>query len=373
MSECFDDGRLRAYLDHALPELEQATIAHHLSDCAQCRRELAALNKNAQQAELLLTPMAAPDPQAAFARFQTVRPIADMQNTNGGEVVEQRMNRLRRPWFAALGAVLVMAALFALPPVRAAADSLLQIFRVQQVMFVSVSEERMQQLKDLNFDGDNLFLSKPDFKGDKPQQVADAAVASSAAGFTIAEPNGLPSAASSSEYAVVAAQNGSFQVNVESARQLMSLLDVKDVTLPDALGQQPITVSTKPIVSAKYSGTGYNLTLTQGNSPEVALPDGVKLSQLGSALLQVLGTPADQAKTMADKIDWTSTLVVPIPADINAVQQTSVNGLPAMLIRESKQGDDRSAIYWQRGDRFFVIEASGLDDSELIAAAESVK
>ena len=55
------------------------------------------------------------------------------------------MNRPRvRRWLAPVAIVVVAAALLALPPVRAAADQLLQVFRVQTVVFVPVSGERMQ-------------------------------------------------------------------------------------------------------------------------------------------------------------------------------------------------------------------------------------
>lgn len=373
MTTCFNQGQLRAYLDRALPDLEQAAIAHHLGTCSRCRGELAELTAVSGQAATLLMAKL-PDAKGALARFQAQSSTQLEQSTEGNTLVEhQRVIRPRRSWFAALGAVLVVLALFALPPVRAAADSLLQIFRVQQVVFVPVSDERAAQLKSLNFDGDSLFLQKPDFKDTKPQDVPDAAAASSAAGFTVAEPSELPGPATANTYQVAAAQTGSFQVNVASARQLLELLDIKDVTIPDALGAQPIAVTTKPIASAEYRGDGYRVTLTQGASPELALPDGVELSQLGNALLQILGTPADQAKTMAANIDWSSTLVVPMPSDIDSVEQVTVNGGRAMLVRESHGKSDQSMIYWQRGDRFYVLEATGLDDAELIVAAESVK
>ena len=74
------------------------------------------------------------------------------------------------------------------------------------------------------------------------------------------------------------------------------LLGIDDVSLPDALGAAPITVDVPAFVETRYHGANYELTLHQGHSPSVTLPDGVDLAQLGKAALRLLGMDADQAE-----------------------------------------------------------------------------
>lgn len=69
--------------------------------------------------------------------------------------------RIWRPWMGWAAALAVVLALLAFPPVRAVADQLLNVFRVQNVVFVPVTSERMEQLQQLNFDKEMLFLSPP--------------------------------------------------------------------------------------------------------------------------------------------------------------------------------------------------------------------
>ena len=376
MSECYDEGRLRAYIDGELPELERALVASHLSTCQRCRMAFGAIVATAQQAATLLAPPAS-SANAAFARFSAAQPVGASRAAYQEDLVNTSrfLSGPRRAWMVTAAVVLVLVSLLAFPPVRAAADSLLQIFRVRSVVFVPVDQARVEKLKSLNFDGKNLFVGKPTFEGDRqPKDVADAAAASSAVGFAVGQPSALPGTATASSYKVVGAQKGSFQVDVASARELLKLLDVQNVTLPDSLGQSPIVVNTQPLAVTSYSGHGYTLALTQGRSPEVTLPDGVDLAQLGSAALQALGTPADQAATMARSIDWSSTLLVPIPTDLSAVQQVTVNGAPAMIVSSSADAEgEGKMLYWQNGDHFFVLKATGISETELVAAAESVR
>lgn len=380
MNQCFDEGRLRAYADGELSEFERAAMGLHLTACAACRRALAATTAAADQTRLLLAPATPPNQHAALAQFRAAHPVLLPQEELLVNQTPKQSRGLRRAWIAPIAVIAVLAALLALPPVRAAADSLLQIFRVQQVVFVPVNTDRIRQLDNLNFDSKTLFLAEPKMEGDaKPQTVASAQAASAAVGFAVGQPSELPAPANSTSYAVSGKQTGTFQVNVAQARELLRLLDVKDVTLPDALGSAPITVKTEPFAVTTYTGQNYSLSLMQGLSPEVSLPDGVDLSQLGKAMLQILGTAPDQADAMAKSIDWSSTLVVPIPSDIRNVQKVTVNGVDGMLVgtggKDLPKGEARGMmLYWKSGDQFYVLQATGnISTTEMVLVAESVK
>ncbi len=66
----YDEGRLRAYLDEALPQHEMGEIAAHTLSCEQCQDHLNSLRKGkAEISALLQTPVYTPDPQLALARL----------------------------------------------------------------------------------------------------------------------------------------------------------------------------------------------------------------------------------------------------------------------------------------------------------------
>jgi Putative zinc-finger len=396
---CYDDGALRAYLDDALPHAERAAIAAHLDDCAACRDRLEQQRIfTTHVGALLAAPAAIPDTRSALARLRATiddrRPATD--DRGKGTIYRAPDERIRnmhyasrripmrisssfwtsprRSLFAGLAAIVVLLSLLALPPVRAAADQLLQIFRVQKVLFVPISPERFEQLKKLNFDGKTLFVATPKQVNQPapPRIVASADAASSAVGFPARQPTVFPSAPSSTEMVVHDHSVVQFQVNVASARQLLALLNVDDVTLPDSLGTKPITGDAPPYLETRYRGNGYTLTLYQGHSPTVTLPDGVELAQLGRVALRVLGMDPAKADVMSRQIDWSSTLIFPFPKNIRDVRQVQIGDVPGLLIND---GSSRNwQLYWQNGDHFSVLEGQGrITDAEIIATAESIR
>ncbi|HMO56574.1 MAG TPA: zf-HC2 domain-containing protein, partial [Roseiflexaceae bacterium] len=68
---CYDEGQLRAFLDHALPAAEHAAVEAHLAGCAACRTYYEQqCTSTAQLGQLLAMPTAHSDPHAALARLR---------------------------------------------------------------------------------------------------------------------------------------------------------------------------------------------------------------------------------------------------------------------------------------------------------------
>ncbi len=389
MTNCYDEGRLRAYLDGELPPLERAALGAHLAGCAACRDQLGRQRALAARVRSLLpAPVAAPQPHAALARLraaadQTTRNVPASQGSNVQRSKFMPSNSFwsgrSRSLLAALALVVALVSLLALPPLRAAADELLSIFRVQKLMFVPVSRERLDQLSKLNFDKDTLFVTKPTVdQSAPPRTVASAEDAAGAIGGPVGQPSAFPSAPLSSEFTVSSPSKMHFQVNVAAARQLLELMGIDDVSIPDALGAAPIAVDVPAFAQAHYHGANYDMTLYQGRSPSVALPDGVDLSQLGKAALRLLGMPAADAEIASRTINWNNTLLFPFPKDTDNIRQVTVGGENALLVSGGRGGSQHRQLYWQHGDTFYMLQASGsLSEVEMIAsmvaAAESIQ
>jgi len=389
MTNCYDEGRLRAYLDGELPPPERAALGAHLAGCAACRDQLGRQRALAARVRSLLpAPPAAPDPGAALAQLrviaaQTTRNVPASQSSNLRRSKFMLSNSFRsgrsRSLLAALALVVAVVGLLALPPLRAAADELLSIFRVQKLVFVPVSRERIDQLNQLNFDKDTLFVAKPTVgQSAPPRTVASAAEAASAIGGAVGQPSAFPSAPLSSEFKVSSPSTMQFQVNVAAARRLLELMGIDDVSIPDALGASPIAVDVPAFVQAHYQGANYDMTLHQGHSPSVTLPDGVDLSQLGKAALRLLGMPAADAEVASRTINWNNTLLFPFPANTDDIRQVTVGGENALLVSGGRRGNQHRQLYWQHGDTFYMLEASGsLGEVDMIAAmvaaAESIQ
>jgi hypothetical protein len=383
MTSHYDDGALRAYLDEQLSDTEQTEIATHLASCAQCQTRLAELSALADAVSGRLAQRAnepgSPSVEAALARL---RPQLASASTAPKKRLSMPAVPARRRLATGLGIAAALVLTFGLvlglvPGAGAAAAQFLQQFRAQSVIYVPVSPTRVQQAQQLQLDPNTLFLSQPTRIGPAPtQQTADSLTqASSLAGFTAQAPSSFPSAPATTAYLVDGQSAYQLQVNVKTLRQALTTLGVTDVTIPDSLGAQPITIQLPPTVRSQYAGKDYTFSLIQGASPTVTLPNDVSLAELGRAALEVYGMSPSDARTLSQQIDWRSTLVFPFPTGMSAIQQVSIGDAQGMLFKANKNGAREYLIYWQRGSRFYILEATGngLGVTDALSAATSVK
>jgi Putative zinc-finger len=428
MTECCDEGLLRAYLEgaNAPPGTDLAAIEAHLAGCGECRARLDGLRKldtSVMSRMTMLAPSQPADVQLALQKMRlklreergALRSGAAIDQHAMGMSEKSRLPSLegvapdaggsppanhnrrktmqslsfirpgqRRALFSGLAAAMLVLSMAVFPSVRAAADSLLQTFRAKSVLFVPVDTSRLQQLSKLRTDPTALFMTKPSIVGEKkymPVNSLDEAAAK--AGFTPEQPASFPGKAmpDSTQIKVYDKVRVEAQVDVDNIRQVLSALNVNDVTLPDALGSSPISADVPPFVEASYSGTGYELHLVQGHSPTVTLPKGVNLAQLGEVGLRVIGMQPDQARELSRQIDWSSTLVVPFPADLSDVARVQVGDAQGLMVTAGSrfEGGNQSGrdtiIYWQRGDRFFALQGTGsqVNNDVMLLVAKSVR
>jgi hypothetical protein len=408
MTPCYDEGVLRGYLDNAASPDACAAIEAHLLRCCACQEHLEKLQMQRAHIEMLLPepePADIPDTAGALYRFQqtiATRQQQDVQHPastpasaplplservsiasswrNLVNSITRFLAGHSRATFATLVTVFVIASVLFIPPLRAAADQLLQVFRVQNVVFVPISPERLAQLEELEIEDDALFVSEPEAINEpgEPRTVADAAEAAEYVDFSPHSVNRFTTEPITTEVAVVDRTTVEFQVNVETLQQVLEMLDITDAQFPPELGDAPIVADVPPSVNMHYVGDDYELMLHQGTSPEVSLPDNVDLTEVGTLMLRMLGMEAQQAETLSREIDWSTTLIFPFRSDIGTIRQVTIDGAEGLMTSGSSQHDGEwvswKSLYWQQGDHFYVLLAEGdLSSEDMLEAARSVR
>ncbi|MER3545981.1 MAG: hypothetical protein C4311_15660 [Chloroflexota bacterium] len=390
----YEDGMLRAYLDGEVnPDVHKA-IAAHLNACADCQARGEVLASRAERVArhlAVLTPLAneAPTPASvALARFSASR-IA--HSTSPAYPWREKMNsRLKSLWtshrllWGSLAALLIFAFLLSLEPVRAAAGEILGIFRVRKFAVVPFDPNQVQLNGEVFSANINQLLSDSVTvlkEPGPPQSVASAAEASALAGIPVRLPATLPDWAST-QLDIRVEEGMAAQIVVDRARAqaLLDLAGLSDVQLPQALDGATVTIEVPPVVIAQYRrpqiGPGGAFVLTQLRSPTVNLPPGVNLAQLGEASLRLLGLSPEEARQFSRSIDWSSTLVIPLPTDITAFRDVSVDGVSGVLITErstSERGYARhSILLWQKNGVVYSLAGQG-DAEDILAVANSLQ
>jgi hypothetical protein len=286
------------------------------------------------------------------------------------------------PAFSGALAVAALALAFTFPAVRATAQQALDLFRVREFAVVHVDENRMEQLKARNFDPEALFGGSVEQLQDPgpARRFADLAAAEHAAGFDVQSPSYL--ARTLSPDTVVVQGEGRVRVTLatQPLRDMMDLMEVRDLDLPAGLDGQRLEARIPAFVVQRFTGTGKRrAALVQSESPEISLPPGVDLARLGEIGLRVLGVEKAEAHRLAGVIDWHTTLLVPVVASATRFQQVSVNGARGMMLETTStatpDGSDRGpgkVLMWTRDGRVYAL-LGNVDEVEMVQMAESVR
>lgn len=293
-----------------------------------------------------------------------------------------RQNMLK--WSPALLAALVVIAavmVITLPPARALAQDFLSLFRVKRFAAVTVDPARMKQLNNLNIDTEQLFAENVQVLQDpgKPVQVQTIKEAGERAGFNVALPSALPQNAKP-EIFVEGAGSAVITANTGKALEILNMVGINDVQFPAGLDGAKITITKPAAVMLNYSLKDGKVSLMQSPGPEVELPPGVELKQLGEIGLRVLGLSQEDAHNFAANVDWSSTFLIPIPANAAEVRQVTVNGADGLLLTSngtarngrSPYADGSSVLLWANNGMVYAMQGQG-STVNLLDLANSVQ
>lgn len=270
----------------------------------------------------------------------------------------------RKYALSGLSAVLLLLIAFSLPPVRAAASDFLGLFRVQKFAPVSVSPRQLALLEEVAEQGLHPGTLEMVEEPGEPQVVGSLAEAEAIAGHEVRTPAAL---APPDSVRVAEGGSGHLTIDVENARRILEAVEVDPRLLPDSLDGERVSVTTFAGVEQQWAdGT----VLMQTASPEVAYPEDVDPVVLGEALLQVLGMTPGEARRLAQNVDWTSTLLLPVPQDLATFREVRVDGISGLALSDV-DGRGHSLLWQKEGTVYLLVGDGSL--RELVRIADSLE
>ena len=284
-----------------------------------------------------------------------------------------------RPAFAGIAGAALVVALFVLPSARAMAQAFLDLFRVHNFVAVSVDPDRFKAL-DKKLDLETLV-------GDRVQKLQDpgpprpflsAGAAGAASGLFVKTPGWLPTGMLADDTVWVAGEGRArITADTQRLRQVLDALELRDVQIPAGLDGRTVEVHAWPSVHQRFESGRRRAMLVQAKSPEVTLPTGVDLPRLGEIALRVLGMNATDARRMADRTDWRSTLIVPVPMTSGSFQEVDVNGARGLMVRyeepaqDGKPAHQGAMVLWTQSDEVFALTGN-VGSQDLMEMAGSI-
>ena len=308
---------------------------------------------------------AARPPGVALNRF---RQHIAARPGRAGELNTRRTQGMstRRLVTVGLTLVVALAVLMAFPSVRAAASDFLGLFRVQKFAPLSISPQQMALLERLGEEG----LQPGEFV--VTQELGDAQTVESpedAAPIVGFMPKTLPRRGELIRTYVMTGGAGYLTVDLAGARAIVEAAGVDPLLLPDSLDGARVDVTVHDAVGQLYDN---GAILLQSPSPDVNYPADVDPSVLGEALLQVLGTEPGEARRIAQSIDWTRTLLLPIPQELGTYREVTINGASGVLLEPFDPEVER-AVVWQKDGMVYMMRGGRLTVEEMLAQANRVR
>ena len=384
-----DDGQLHAYLDG---ELAERDAGQHLAACPACAARLAALKAQAERVSGRLAALAPlPDDLHLAVRPALARFKARRANRKETSMPNQLFSKRFRPVWAGLTIVAILAIAFSFAPVRVWAGQFLGLFRIQQITVLPVDVTRLSELSGNETLGNQisqLFSKSVNVtrKPGDPQVAASAAGASQLAGFAVRLPGNR------SDAPLLTVQGGTafeFVVDRNLAQGILNEAGRSDLQLPASLDGAKIAVDIPNAVSAAYGNcpkieegeaTGSPgrrfancVMLVQIPSPTVTTPPDLDVAQLAQIGLQFTGMSAEEAQTFSQTVDWTSTLIVPIPRNGAVYTQVPVDGVTGYLIQRPADDAPQYAVIWVKDGILYAIGGLGSNSSAALEMADSLK
>ncbi len=371
------EGALLAWLDGD-PAANRPGTEAHLAGCPTCR---AAANRLQAERERVRGALGAlgPAPRETAHHKRAMARLSTEIDRYEEKPMLKRMgsNETARRWLAAAAAVVVVAGLLALPPVRAAAHDFLSLFRVEQFVALNVDMEQIEALADAlessGFGEDGMLIDM-----EEPVPVASVDEAAAVAGFTPRQPEGY---GAPTEVLARGTSTSTITPDVEMLRGVFTAMGIDPMALPDNIDGQPFDVTVPGTVFMSYEGSvdteRDDLVVVQTLAPSVDVPEGVDVDALGVAMLQLLGMEEDEATRLSNQIDWTTTMVVPIPSEIVTVGEVRVDETTGLLFDETRyddleNGEGSFMVVWQKNGVVHVVAGSA-GSAELVAIADSLE
>jgi len=373
-------GTLRAHCDGELSPGEAAAIEAHLTACPRCETLAAAVAERAARVDGLFATLESAQglepstTQQAHGRFAVYR-----QRREEERMARNPFSKRYRPaWgLAALGLVLVVALVFA--PVRSLAGDLLGIFRVESIQFATVDTETLP-------DKERLEAMAPEIErifGDALVVAAEGEpheVAETEARDLTSFPVRLPETAEADRHQWTPAGTIEMTIDVDEIQTLFRELGYADLELPSALDGTTLTADLSGTLTSFFGpcqeqDTEDCVRLVQMESPTVSVPDGLDVQELGRIYLELLGTPAEEAAALSQRIDWSSTLVLPFPHHVNLTHdEVVVDGVEGTLIHsESSYRPAREYLLtWVKDDVIYALVGRG-DHAEALDLASGLR
>jgi len=208
------------------------------------------------------------------------------------------------------------------------------------------------------------------------------------AGFNVRIPEGMEP----SQIYVTDAAAFSLTIDRSRAQALLNEAGRSDLVLPESVDGAEVSVEVPKSVSVSFGTCPKPGTEVSGNTeqsttqrrypdclifaqiptPSVNAPADLDIEALARIGLEFTGMSPEEAAAFTGTVDWTSTLLVPIPRSAAIHEQVSVDGVTGTLIERRSQENPQFALLWVKDGIIYTISGLGMNSQQAIDMANAL-
>ncbi len=388
------DGEIKAYIDQETGADEVQRTEKHLATCSRCQERHQALLITSEQIQSNLSALepagkSHPIP-ASTARHRLHARFQEKELTMWNKL----FSRKARPVWIGLAIVAILAISMTFAPVRAIANSFLGLFRVEQFTVVKINPADLPDQLGSSTQLEAMLSQdiQIEERGDH-FSVPNKEQASLSAKFDVRLPAGM-----NQPLSILEVQPGgrvTFTVDAKRVQILLDEIGRADIQIPAGVDGATVKLDISDGVSAQYGDCRFDAetaamegfdpdnptipqlprctTLIQMPSPTISAPPGLNLTKIGEAYLQLLGMSRADAEKFAQKVDWTTTLVMPLPMYGTSYKEVQVDGVTGIIIEQDLDDHENQYILlWVKDGIVYALTGPG-NQTTALAIARSLR
>ena len=368
--KCPENDVFQAYIDGELEIGLRKNIETHVDQCDKCRSRLAILKEN---------------DDFVFGKLQSYRkhfeeqavptsafPIVKEKNRNMNEKGVFQYMFKHKKIIAAACATLLITACITVQPVKAAIESALSIFRVENVKGITVSLKDMQEIQtklssgqgEINLDQmGNIKLQGGERRSSSPEDIKslpDIAVA-----FPSVLSNEVP------DITVVEPSTIDFTLKVQNVNQIMKSFGATKL-LPDSIDGKTFKADFASQVSINYHVNDKFIRIMETKSPQLTVPEGVNVDEVYNAVVELPILPEHLQSQLKSIKDWKNTIYIPVVE--SEMTEVDINGAKGYLSSQKDKFSEgqHSWIVWYNEGVIYTVSGNVSSD-EIVDIASSMR
>jgi len=279
-------------------------------------------------------------------------------------------------WLRGLAAAAAVALVATLFTVSGLAETILTIFEPKQLVAVPITASDLNSASSLGAYGTLTWTEQP-----KPYDVPDIRTAARDSGMTVLVPSDLPAGAGTAHYGVMPKTTATFTFSADKTKQAAAAQKRTPPPMPANIDGSKLFITGGP-AAVQFWGAPAGTTGASGGYPDVPTlvvgqakaptvsSDGVTVDELRGYLLSQPGISPQLAAAIRAIGDPSSTLPVPVPAELAISHAVTVQGVQGLYV-----GDNTgiaSAVIWQKDGMMFEVIGS-FTESQALSIANSMR